>query len=64
MRQRGDRVGPFSYVVEHSLRRSEGRFRALVQHASDIIMVVTADGTLSYASPAFESILGPEPHGW
>jgi len=44
--------------VEHSLRRSERRFRALVQHASDIIMVVGADGTLSYASPAFESTLG------
>ena len=26
--------------VERSLRRSERRFRALVQHASDIIMVV------------------------
>jgi diguanylate cyclase (GGDEF)-like protein/PAS domain S-box-containing protein len=45
-------------TVEQSLRSSEGRFRALVQHASDIIMVVTAHGTISYASPAFESILG------
>ena len=44
--------------VESSLRRSERRFRALVQHASDIIMVVAADGSISYASPAFEHILG------
>jgi diguanylate cyclase (GGDEF)-like protein/PAS domain S-box-containing protein len=44
--------------VEGSLRQSEGRFRALVQHASDIIMVVSRDGTITYASPAFESILG------
>jgi diguanylate cyclase (GGDEF)-like protein/PAS domain S-box-containing protein len=46
--------------VESSLRRSERRFRALVQHASDIIMVVAADNSISYASPAFESILGYE----
>ena len=44
--------------VEGSLRQSERRFRALVQHASDIILVVASDGTVSYASPAFESILG------
>ena len=44
--------------VEGSLRRSERRFRALVQHASDIILVIANDGTVSYASPAFESILG------
>jgi diguanylate cyclase (GGDEF)-like protein/PAS domain S-box-containing protein len=46
--------------VESSLRRSERRFRALVQHASDIIMVVAADNSISYASPAFEGILGYE----
>ena len=45
-------------LVEGSLRQSERRFRALVQHASDIILVVASDGTLSYASPAFESVLG------
>ncbi len=36
---------------------SEGRFRALVQHASDIIVVTDADGRLSYVSPAFARIL-------
>jgi len=45
-------------LVEGSLRQSERRFRALVQHASDIILVVASDGTVSYASPAFESVLG------
>ncbi len=44
--------------VERSLRDSEQRFRALVQHASDIIMVVAGDGTIEYASPAFEPTLG------
>ena len=44
--------------VEGSLRQSERRFRALVQHASDIILVVESDGSVGYASPAFESVLG------
>ena len=40
---------------------SEGRFRALVQHAGDIIVVVDAQGRLSYVSPAFGRILGISP---
>ena len=31
---------------------------ALVQHASDIIMVIGSDATVRYVSPAFEAILG------
>jgi diguanylate cyclase (GGDEF)-like protein/PAS domain S-box-containing protein len=37
---------------------SEGRFEALVQEASDIIIVADASGGLSYVSPAFDRILG------
>jgi diguanylate cyclase (GGDEF)-like protein/PAS domain S-box-containing protein len=37
---------------------TEGRFRALVQHASDIIVVTDSEGRLSYVSPAFARILG------
>jgi len=44
--------------VEAELRQSEQRFRALVQHASDIIMVIGADAVITYVSPAFEAILG------
>ncbi len=44
--------------VEARLRRGEERFRALVEHVSDIIMVLDADGTVSYVSPAFERVLG------
>jgi diguanylate cyclase (GGDEF)-like protein/PAS domain S-box-containing protein len=40
---------------------SEGRFRILVQHASDIIVVCDVDGRLSYMSPAFGRILGIAP---
>ena len=43
---------------EAEVRQSEQRFRALVQHASDIIMVIGLDTTVSYVSPAFEAILG------
>jgi len=37
---------------------SEERFEALVQEASDIIIVADASGALSYVSPAFDRILG------
>jgi diguanylate cyclase (GGDEF)-like protein/PAS domain S-box-containing protein len=44
--------------AEADLRRSDERFKALVQHASDVIMVVDHAGTLRYVSPAFERLLG------
>jgi PAS domain S-box-containing protein len=44
--------------VEDALRRSEERFRSLVQNASDIIIILEADGTIRYVSPAIERILG------
>ena len=40
------------------LRASEERFRALVQHASDIIAIVDEDAITQYASPAAERVLG------
>ncbi len=45
-------------MVETDLRRSEERLRALVQHASDAIMVLEADGQVSYTSPALIRLLG------
>jgi len=41
--------------------RSEERFRSLVQNASDIITILEADGTISYASPATERVWGRTP---
>jgi PAS domain S-box-containing protein len=41
-----------------ALRQSEERFRALVQHGSDMITVLDSDGRVFYASPSAESILG------
>jgi diguanylate cyclase (GGDEF)-like protein/PAS domain S-box-containing protein len=46
---------------ERALRVSAERFRALVQHAVDILLVVEADGTLRHVSPAIERILGHDP---
>jgi diguanylate cyclase (GGDEF)-like protein/PAS domain S-box-containing protein len=40
------------------LRRSERRFRSLVQHAPDAITVLARDGRITYASPAMGRILG------
>ncbi len=46
---------------EASLRYSDERLQALVRHASDAIVVIEADGTLLYASPAIERLLGHGP---
>lgn len=37
------------------------RFAALVNHSSDVIMVVGADGLIAYESPAVEQVLGYDP---
>ena len=45
-------------TAERVLRSSEEQFRALVKHASDIIMVIGTDGNVLYVSPAFQRVLG------
>ncbi|HTW07445.1 MAG TPA: EAL domain-containing protein [Acidimicrobiales bacterium] len=39
-------------------RRSEGRFRALVQNCADLIVVVNAKGKLVYTNPAAQEMFG------
>jgi diguanylate cyclase (GGDEF)-like protein/PAS domain S-box-containing protein len=39
-------------------RRSEARFASLVRHSSDLITVLSADGTIAYQSPSSLSVLG------
>src|SRR3989442_3756248 len=40
------------------LRASEQRFRALVEHSSDVIMLLGPDGTILYASQSTQPVLG------
>jgi diguanylate cyclase (GGDEF)-like protein/PAS domain S-box-containing protein len=47
--------------AEQALRRSEERFRSLVQNSSDGITIIEADGTIVYDSPAVEKVLGYKP---
>jgi PAS domain S-box-containing protein len=47
--------------VEAALRRSEEHFRALIEYSSDVITIITRDGTISYESPALERVLGYQP---
>lgn len=44
--------------VQQALRKSEERFRSLVQHSSDIITVLDGFGTITYLSPSIEHLLG------
>jgi diguanylate cyclase (GGDEF)-like protein/PAS domain S-box-containing protein len=40
------------------VRRSEARFQTLVQNASDVILIVRPDTTITYQSPSAQKILG------
>ncbi len=41
----------------------EARFRALIENASDAVVVIDAAGVVTYASPAVEAVLGVPPDG-
>ena len=72
-----DRLGRLGEAVRHTLaeqdlrvqhrqahdalRASEERFRALSEHASDLVGILDADGTYRYASPSHRRILGYAP---
>jgi len=44
-----------------ALRRDEARFRAIAHHAADVAAVVTEGGSIRYASPAPQGLLGHAP---
>ena len=45
-------------VAEERLQRREAYYRALVENSSDVIVVVNAEGSIKYASPGMERVLG------
>ena len=47
-------------AAEEALRRSDDRFRALVQNLSDVITIVGPEGRLVYSSPAAKRLFGFE----
>ncbi|MGH9300060.1 MAG: PAS domain S-box protein, partial [Acidimicrobiales bacterium] len=44
-----------------ALAASDERFRALVQHSSDVAVIIGPDGVVTYVSPAVESVSGYKP---
>jgi diguanylate cyclase (GGDEF)-like protein/PAS domain S-box-containing protein len=48
-------------LAEHAVRQNEARFRSLVQHSSDVIIVTRADGTVRFVSPSATRVFGYDP---
>jgi PAS domain S-box-containing protein len=47
--------------IDHARRRSEERFRALIENATDLVTVLGPDAAILYYSPSSERILGYRP---
>ncbi len=50
--------------IENAVRRSEGRFRALLERSSDVIIVVDVNSIIQPSSPSVEQVLGYSPLEW
>ncbi len=44
--------------AEEALRKSEARFRAIIENSNDAVELISADGTVIYSSPATSKISG------
>lgn len=54
----GAALSGMNYRAERVRRRSEERFRALVQNAMDVVTVLRAGGEITYDSPSITTMLG------
>jgi diguanylate cyclase (GGDEF)-like protein/PAS domain S-box-containing protein len=48
-------------LAETAARQNEARFRSLVQHSSDVIIVTTPDATVGFVSPSATRVFGYDP---
>jgi diguanylate cyclase (GGDEF)-like protein/PAS domain S-box-containing protein len=48
-------------LAEHAARQNEARFRSLVQHSSDVIVVIRPDATIRFVSPSATRVFGYDP---
>ena len=51
----------FRLLAEREVRRTDSRFRSLVQNASDIIVVLDENARIGFESPSIERVLGYRP---
>jgi PAS domain S-box-containing protein len=54
-------IALYKREMDKKLRRSEHRFRELVENLNDIVFSTTSNGILSYVSPPVERVLGYTP---
>ncbi len=47
--------------AEQALQQSEAHFRSLIENASDLILLLSREGTVRYQSPSLEHVLGYAP---
>ncbi len=47
--------------AEEKLRESDKRFRSLIQHSSDVVMLMSGDGIIEYVSPSVRRVWGFAP---